>query len=51
MDNSSLRSAPPKAEKPESLISQLHVFPLGGIQVAADWMNKHRSVETPVALP
>ena len=40
-----------KARKPESLISQLHIFPLGGIQVAADWMNKHRSFETPVALP
>ncbi|MBB3589706.1 methylenetetrahydrofolate reductase (NADPH) [Rhizobium sp. BK529] len=40
-----------KARKPESLISRLHIFPLGGIQVAADWMNKHRSVETPIALP
>lgn len=40
-----------KTKKPESLISQLHIFPLGGIQVAADWMNKHRSVETPIALP
>ena len=40
-----------KARRPESLISQLHIFPLGGIQVAAEWMNKHRSVETPIALP
>jgi methylenetetrahydrofolate reductase (NADPH) len=40
-----------KARRPESLVSRLHIFPLGGIQVAADWMNKHRSVETSVALP
>jgi methylenetetrahydrofolate reductase (NADPH) len=40
-----------KADNPESLICQLHIFPLGGIQVAADWMNKHSSAETSVALP
>lgn len=27
-----------KAEHPESLIAQAHVFPLGGIQASADWI-------------
>ncbi len=45
------RLADYRAERPESLISQFHMFPLGGIQAAADWMNKHRSVESSVALP
>ena len=26
---------------PDSLISQLHLFPLGGIQAAADWAREH----------
>lgn len=30
-----------KALTPDSLISNLHVFPLGGIQAATDWMNTH----------
>lgn len=30
-----------KASTPESLIAQLHVFPLGGIKTAAAWMNEH----------
>jgi methylenetetrahydrofolate reductase (NADPH) len=30
-----------KARHPHSLISQLHVFPLGGIKTAAEWMNRH----------
>ncbi len=30
-----------KAENPDSLISQLHVFPLGGIKTAANWMTEH----------
>jgi methylenetetrahydrofolate reductase (NADPH) len=30
-----------KARHPKSLISQLHVFPLGGIKTAAEWMNRH----------
>lgn len=29
------------ARHPHGLISQLHVFPLGGIKVAAEWMNRH----------
>ena len=32
-----------KARHPHSLISQLHVFPLGGIKTAATWMNRHAS--------
>ena len=34
-----------KARHPHSLISQLHVFPLGGIRTAAEWMNRHALVE------
>jgi methylenetetrahydrofolate reductase (NADPH) len=30
-----------KASNPASLISQLHVFPLGGIKTAAEWMHRH----------
>lgn len=30
-----------KAQNPDSLISQLHVFPLGGIKAAANWMNEN----------
>lgn len=29
-----------KSRHPDSLISQVHVFPLGGIRTAADWMNR-----------
>ena len=29
------------ARHPHGLISQLHVFPLGGIKTAAEWMNRH----------
>lgn len=29
-----------KASHPHSLINQLHVFPLGGIKTAAEWMNR-----------
>ena len=32
-----------KARHPNSLITQLHVFPLGGIKKAAEWMNIHTS--------
>jgi methylenetetrahydrofolate reductase (NADPH) len=28
---------------PDSLISQVHVFPLGGIVAAADWVREHRT--------
>jgi methylenetetrahydrofolate reductase (NADPH) len=28
-----------KATHPQSLIEQIHVFPLGGIRASADWMN------------
>jgi methylenetetrahydrofolate reductase (NADPH) len=28
-----------KASHPDSLIDQIHVFPLGGIRASADWMN------------
>ena len=33
-----------KAANPRSLIEQIHVFPLGGIGPATDWMNKHGSI-------
>jgi methylenetetrahydrofolate reductase (NADPH) len=31
-----------KTKHPQSLIDQIHVFPLGGIQASADWMAKMR---------
>jgi methylenetetrahydrofolate reductase (NADPH) len=31
-----------KAHHPQSLIEQIHIFPLGGIQASADWMAKMR---------
>lgn len=34
-----------KARRPHSLISQLHVFPLGGIKTAAEWMKNHAPAE------
>ena len=37
-----------KARHPQSLISQLHVFPLGGIRKAAEWMNAHTPMPTTV---
>lgn len=37
------------ARHPDSLISQLHVFPLGGIKAAAEWMNRHAAVEAMLA--
>ena len=33
-----------KARNPDSLIEQIHVFPLGGINPSAEWMNKHGSI-------
>jgi methylenetetrahydrofolate reductase (NADPH) len=33
-----------KAKNPDSLIEQVHVFPLGGINPSAEWMNKHGSI-------
>jgi methylenetetrahydrofolate reductase (NADPH) len=30
-----------KAANPDSLIEQLHIFPLGGISAAADWAREH----------
>ncbi|MCJ8518005.1 methylenetetrahydrofolate reductase (NADPH) [Pseudorhizobium tarimense] len=29
-----------KAKRPESLIEQIHVFPLGGIQASAQWLSR-----------
>jgi methylenetetrahydrofolate reductase (NADPH) len=34
-----------KAANPESLIKHVHVFPLGGINAATEWMRKHGSFE------
>jgi len=34
-----------KARHKQSLISQLHVFPLGGIKTAAEWMNRHAAAD------
>lgn len=33
-----------KARNPASLIEQIHVFPLGGINPSAEWMNKNGSI-------
>jgi methylenetetrahydrofolate reductase (NADPH) len=33
-----------KAKNPDSLIDQIHVFPLGGINPSAEWMNKNGSI-------
>lgn len=33
-----------KAKNPDSLVEQIHVFPLGGITPSAEWMNKHGSI-------
>ncbi|MDA5638197.1 MULTISPECIES: methylenetetrahydrofolate reductase [Agrobacterium] len=35
-----------KAAHPDSLIEQVHIFPLGGITPAAEWMKKHTSSRT-----
>jgi methylenetetrahydrofolate reductase (NADPH) len=29
-----------KATHPQSLIDEIHVFPLGGIRASADWVNE-----------
>ncbi|MGK6313429.1 methylenetetrahydrofolate reductase [Neorhizobium sp. DT-125] len=34
-----------KAAHPESLIEQVHVFPLGGIRASAEWMNEQLTGE------
>jgi methylenetetrahydrofolate reductase (NADPH) len=34
-----------KAAHPESLIQQIHVFPLGGIRASAEWMNEQLTSE------
>ena len=39
-----------RARHPHSLISQLHVFPLGGIKTAAAWMNRHATAEATSAV-
>ena len=33
-----------KSANPHSLIEQIHVFPLGGINPSAEWMNEHGSI-------
>lgn len=38
-----------KADHPESLIEQVHVFPLGGIRASAEWMNEQLTGERQVA--
>ncbi|CAN7535365.1 methylenetetrahydrofolate reductase [Neorhizobium tomejilense] len=38
-----------KASHPESLIQQIHVFPLGGIRASAEWMNEQLTGERNVA--
>ncbi|KRA53028.1 hypothetical protein [Devosia sp. Root635] len=38
-----------KARHKQSLISQLHVFPLGGIKTAAAWMKSHAAEEAALA--
>lgn len=35
-----------KALHPDSLIEKIHVFPLGGIRTAAEWMNKSATPRT-----
>jgi methylenetetrahydrofolate reductase (NADPH) len=35
-----------RAERPGSLIEQIHVFPLGGIRQSADWMNERLAADT-----
>lgn len=37
------------ARHPHGLISQLHVFPLGGIKTAAEWMKNHTATEAALA--
>ena len=39
-----------KVAYPTSLIEQLHVFPLGGINAATEWMRKHGSIEAMAAV-
>ncbi|MNT89447.1 hypothetical protein D3C72_2301750 [compost metagenome] len=37
------------AHNRHGLISQLHVFPLGGIKTAAEWMNRHTATQAALA--
>ncbi len=39
-----------KATHPESLIQQIHVFPLGGIRASAEWMNARLAGEQSATL-
>ncbi|TKT54594.1 methylenetetrahydrofolate reductase [Rhizobium sp. LC145] len=39
-----------RAANTESLIEQVHVFPLGGIQASAEWMNEHTATARKMAL-
>ena len=39
-----------RAANAESLIEQVHVFPLGGIQASAEWMNEHAAAARRMAL-
>ena len=39
-----------KAAHPESLIQQIHVFPLGGIRASAEWMNEQLTGQKSFAL-
>ncbi len=34
-----------KASHPDSLIQQIHVFPLGGIRPSVEWMNSHGGIQ------
>jgi methylenetetrahydrofolate reductase (NADPH) len=36
-----------KATHPQSLIQNIHVFPLGGIRASADWMNERLAAQQP----
>ena len=36
-----------KATHPQSLIQNIHVFPLGGIRAGADWMNERLAAQQP----
>ena len=43
--------AQPQGGNPDSLIEQLHVFPLGGIKTAAEWMRRARFRESGGSTP
>ncbi|CDZ43368.1 Hypothetical protein, partial CDS, partial [Neorhizobium galegae bv. orientalis] len=38
-----------KTAHPESLLQQIHVFPLGGIRASAEWMNEQLTGERSIA--